>query len=159
MKTPDCSTFGVLIENHEPLELIDVRPKTEFAAVHIPAAHSVPLSGLSRFRTNLSPTEPVYVISDHRGSGSLAAEVLEASGDVDTVVIDGGMEEWLDRELPAHHPLVATAKVPTYLRALAVILALVCIGLASIRPMIATIVLLAAGGLLLRAQRLEKNIA
>jgi hypothetical protein len=41
MKMMDCSALGMLVVNHEPIKLIDVRSKNEFAAMHIPGARSV----------------------------------------------------------------------------------------------------------------------
>ena len=43
----DCSTLETLIENHEPVNLIDIRPKNEFREMHIPGARSLPLAELS----------------------------------------------------------------------------------------------------------------
>ena len=42
----DCSKLGLLIENGERLDLVDVRPRDKFAAAHIPGARSMPLPGL-----------------------------------------------------------------------------------------------------------------
>jgi rhodanese-related sulfurtransferase len=42
MKMMDCLALETLVVNHEPVELIDVRSKKEFAAMHIPGARSVP---------------------------------------------------------------------------------------------------------------------
>ena len=47
MKTMDCLTLETLIENHEPVDLIDIRPKNEFREMHIPGARSLPLAELS----------------------------------------------------------------------------------------------------------------
>ncbi|PYL17509.1 MAG: hypothetical protein DME30_06775 [Verrucomicrobia bacterium] len=47
MKMMDCSTLGMLVVNHEPIELIDVRSKNEFAAMHIPGARSIPFGELA----------------------------------------------------------------------------------------------------------------
>jgi rhodanese-related sulfurtransferase len=67
MQRMDCSTLGTLVVNHEPIELIDVRSRKEFAAMHIRGARSVPFGelaepGLSR-RRRLAMTKRVYVIS------------------------------------------------------------------------------------------------
>jgi rhodanese-related sulfurtransferase len=103
MKTLDCSTLETLIENDEPVELIDVRPKEEFSAVHIPGARSVPFAELVQPRlkpTKIPMAERVYVISDDQASASLASGILHASGGVDAVVVEGGMQTWVEQGLP-----------------------------------------------------------
>ena len=95
MNVIDCSKLETLIENHEPIELIDVRSKNEFAAMHIPGGRSLPFAELAALRISLRPrqmTERVCVISDDRASASLATGILRSSGCVDAVVVDGGSE-------------------------------------------------------------------
>jgi hypothetical protein len=46
MKVVGCPTLGLLIQNHELVELIDIRPRTEFSAMHIPEARSLPFADL-----------------------------------------------------------------------------------------------------------------
>ena len=46
MSMMDCSVLGTLVVNHEPIDLIDVRSKNEFAAMHIPGAQSLPFGEL-----------------------------------------------------------------------------------------------------------------
>jgi len=63
MKMVDCSALETLVVNHERIELIDVRSKKEFAAIHIPGARSVPFGELAAariFRRGRLMTEPVY---------------------------------------------------------------------------------------------------
>ena len=40
----DCLTLETLIENHEPVNLIDIRSRNEFRAIHIPGARCFPLA-------------------------------------------------------------------------------------------------------------------
>jgi rhodanese-related sulfurtransferase len=42
MQRMDCSTLGTLVVNHEPIELIDVWSRKEFAAMHIRGARPLP---------------------------------------------------------------------------------------------------------------------
>jgi len=103
VKTLDCVTLETLIENDEPVELIDVRPREQFSAAHIPGARSLPFAELIRpglKRRNRSMNERVYVISDDRASASLASVILRASRGIDAVVIDGGMQAWLTQGFP-----------------------------------------------------------
>lgn len=103
VKTMDCSTLEMLIENHEPIELIDVRSKSEFAAMHIRGAHSLPFADLASpdiFLRRRPTTERVYVISDDRASASLATAMLRSSGYLNAVAVDGGMNDWIVRGFP-----------------------------------------------------------
>ena len=103
MNVIDCSTLETLIENHEPIELIDVRSKNEFAGMHIPSAQLLPFAELAAPRISLRPdltTERVCVISDDRASASLATGILRSSGCVDAVVVDGGMKAWAAQGFP-----------------------------------------------------------
>jgi hypothetical protein len=66
MKMMDCLALETLVVNQEPIELIDVRSKKEFAVMHIPGARSVPFGELAAtkiFRRERPTTERVYVIS------------------------------------------------------------------------------------------------
>ena len=47
MKVMDCLALETLVVNHESIELIDVRSRKEFAAMHIPGARSVPFGELA----------------------------------------------------------------------------------------------------------------
>jgi rhodanese-related sulfurtransferase len=100
MKTIDCLTLDTLIENHEPLDLIDIRSKKEFAEMHIPGARSLPLAELTEahiFRPRPLTNEHVYVVS---GSASLVAGILRACSGVDAVVVEGGMKAWTAQGFP-----------------------------------------------------------
>jgi len=104
MKMMDCLTLETLLVNHEPVELIDVRSKKEFAAMHIPGARSVPFGELAAtkiFRRRRPTTKRVYVISaDGRTRASLATGILRSAGCVNAVPVDGGMKDWVARGFP-----------------------------------------------------------
>src|SRR5882757_11564677 len=95
MKMMDCLALETLVVNHEPVELIDVRSRKEFAAMHIPGALSVPFGELAAtkiFRRRRPTTERVYVISaDGHARASLATGILRSAGCVNAVPVDGGM--------------------------------------------------------------------
>jgi rhodanese-related sulfurtransferase len=135
MKTMDCSALGTLVVNHEPIELIDVRPKKEFAAMHIPGARSVPFGELAAttiFRRRRTTTERVYVISaGGQARASLARGILRSAGCVNAVPVDGGMKDWVARGFPLQHKrfsisraqvFIATAALPMMGAAVAVAL-------------------------------------
>ena len=104
MKMMDCLALETLVVNHEPIELIDVRSKKEFAAMHIPGARSVPFGELAAtriFRRERPTTERVYVISaGGHARASLATGILRSAGCVNAVPVDGGMKDWVARGFP-----------------------------------------------------------
>jgi len=106
----DCETLEALIENHEPVNLIDIRPRKEFREMHIPGARSRP------FATLASPTgfvryrrtdEQVYVVSDDQVRASLATGILRASGYVNAKIVEGGMKGWIAQGLPIRRKRVS----------------------------------------------------
>jgi rhodanese-related sulfurtransferase len=122
MKTMDCSTLELLIKNHEPIDLIDVRAPEEFAASHIPGARSVPFAKLPTrkiFRRPQPQAERIYVISDDQGSASLAAGILRSESWSDPVIVEGGMKAWLAKGFPVRRAV--PFKLPTVLRVLAIL--------------------------------------
>ncbi len=129
MKTLDCSTLELLIENHEPLDLIDIRSKKEFSAMHIPGARSLPFAelvkpkGFLRWRRT---AEPVYVVSDDRVKASLAAGILRASGYVNSTVVDGGMKQWIAQGLPVLTKRFSF-RLASFLRAGSIVLGIVAL--------------------------------
>src|SRR6266566_10108687 len=100
VKRMDCSVLGTLVVNHEPIELIDVRSKNEFGAMHIPGAESLPFGELAApgiFR-RLRPTrQRVCVIAaDGHARASLATGILRSAGCVNAAVpVNGGMKDWV----------------------------------------------------------------
>jgi len=97
--------FGLarLIENREPLDLIDVRTEKEFKSFHIAGARSVPLKKLSAPKVlqdrKRAATEPLYIIGGGRVQASLAAGILNGGGYRQAVVVDGGMDAWMSHGL------------------------------------------------------------
>jgi len=104
MKMMDCLALETLVVNHEPVQLIDVRSRKEFVAMHIPGARSVPFGELAAtkiFRRRRPTTERVYVISaDGHARASLATGILRSAGCVNAVPVDGGMKGWVARGFP-----------------------------------------------------------
>lgn len=155
----DCSTLEMLIENHEPIDLIDIRAKEEFAAMHIPGARSLPFARLATPKISRRPcprTERIYVISDDRASASMAAGILRSEGWIDPVVVDGGMKAWIAHGFPVRRAVFL--KVPIFLCAgailsgIAVVLALRNVAnFAWHEVLIAALLLVIAAALVLKA--------
>jgi len=95
--------LATLIDNREPLDLIDVRTEQEFKSFHIAGARSVPLKELSAPKVlqdrKRGATEPLYIIGDGRAHASLAAGILTGAGCCQAVVVDGGMDVWMSEGL------------------------------------------------------------
>src|SRR2546429_8515627 len=100
----DCSALETVVVNHDPIKLIDVRSKKEFAVMHIPGARSVPFDELAAariFRRGRATTERVYVVSaGGHARASLATGILRSAGCANAVPVDGGMKDWLARGFP-----------------------------------------------------------
>lgn len=154
MKTMDCSTLEMLIENREPVDLIDIRPKNEFRAMHIPGARSIPFSQLARpkgFRRFRPTNESVYVVSDDRAKASLATGILRACGYVNAIVVEGGMKAWNSQGLPVLREK-APIKLPNFLNAGSILLGLTAgVALVLGKFLIAALVLVSATTLFLKA--------
>jgi rhodanese-related sulfurtransferase len=95
--------LATLIDDSEPLDLIDVRTEKEFKSFHIAGARSVPLKKLSAPKVlqdrKRAATEPLYIIGDDRVQASLAAGILTGGGCCQAVVVDGGMDVWVSEGL------------------------------------------------------------
>jgi rhodanese-related sulfurtransferase len=158
MKTIDCSTLETLIENQEPIDLIDIRPQREFAVMHVPGARSLPLEELTRPRI-YRPTPPrgerVYVISNNCASASLASGILHASTGAEAVVVDGGIGAWIEQGLPVRSQ--SSLKLPRLLRRTALALAVAgCSAFALKEAVVAGLLLAIAAILALKAARLPR---
>jgi rhodanese-related sulfurtransferase len=76
------------------LRVIDIRSDSEFAELHIPGAHRVPLTGLARMPLDSASTYVLY-----SEGGTHAAQgwfLLRARGVRDVFFLRGGLYEWLD---------------------------------------------------------------
>jgi len=143
----DCVTLDTLIENHEPVNLIDIRTKNEFREMHIPGARSLPFAelasskGFLRYRPTI---ERVYIVSDDRGQASLATGILRASGHMNAMVIDGGMKAWIGQGFPVARNFTSL-RLPNLLSAIAAVLAAVGIAFAVTKILVAAIILILVG--------------
>jgi rhodanese-related sulfurtransferase len=156
MNMMDCSVLGTLVVNHEPIDLIDVRSKNEFAAMHIPGAQSLPFGELVTpgiFRGRRLTAERVYVISeDGHAQASLATGILRSAGCVNAVPVDGGMKDWVARGLPLWRKR-SSLEVPIYLIRGAALPALAACVAAVLHEITVSALFLAIAGLLLLTAR------
>jgi len=106
MKTVPPAHLQQLLDSHTGLTLIDVRTPVEFAEVHVPQAHNVPLDQFDPKSLlasgQLSKDLPVYLLCRSGGRASKAAEKLAKEGLNNVVVVEGGTLAWLDAGLPVN---------------------------------------------------------
>ena len=157
----DCSALGALVANHEPIELIDVRSKNEFAAIHIPGARSVPFAELAEpglFRRRRLTTKRVYVISANgHARASLATGMLRSAGCVNAVPVDGGMKDWVARGFPVRRKRFSL-KIPANLIAGAVLPVMAaCVAVVRHEIIVAALLAAIAGLLVLKANFLSRT--
>jgi rhodanese-related sulfurtransferase len=126
MKTMDCLTLETLIENHEPVNLIDIRPKNEFREMHIPGARSFPFAelaspeGFLRYRRT---AEQIYIVSDDQVRRVLPPGFFEHWGYMNAMVIEGGMKAWMALGLPVSRKRLSLP-LPNLLSAIAALFAI-----------------------------------
>jgi rhodanese-related sulfurtransferase len=100
----ECSDLRKLVINRQPIELIDIRSKNEFAEMHIRGANSLPFRELTAppvFRRLPGTTRVVCVISaDGHARASLATGILRSAGCINAVLLRGGMSDWVAQGLP-----------------------------------------------------------
>jgi rhodanese-related sulfurtransferase len=110
-----------LIATKDKIDLIDVRPRAEFNRIHIRGARSIPLATLrpTKFLRERVGTksDPVFVVCRNRIRASMAAGLLRDAGCKHPVVLDGGMELWVNQGLAVVRPFRFEA--PTLVKVLA----------------------------------------
>lgn len=84
----------------EPLQVIDVRGATEYAAGHLPDVANVPLGDLPAVAATLDPLVPIVVQCQSGARSMIAAGVLQRAGRQDVFNLAGGFVAWRDAGLP-----------------------------------------------------------
>jgi rhodanese-related sulfurtransferase len=104
MKTIHPLKLEALLETSQPIEILDIRPRTEFERVHIEGAHSMPAPEVSAETLvgarELLMTEPLYLVSESGTVAQLQARDLERQGLDNLFVVAGGMQAWQSGGLP-----------------------------------------------------------
>ena len=76
------------------LRLIDVRPEREFDAFQIPTAENVHPDAIGRL--SAAPVEIYVVYAVDAAAAERAADRLRSMGHSDVIVLDGGVNAWID---------------------------------------------------------------
>lgn len=97
MATIDVRSFEALLKRGAPVDVVDVRTPAEFREVHVVAARSLPLDGLTaeavRSDRPADATGPTYLLCKAGGRAKRAAEKLSGEdGSLETVVVEGGTD-------------------------------------------------------------------
>lgn len=104
MKTIHPIELEAKLEADEPVEIVDLRPRSEFEKRHVPGAHSIPFNEFDAEALVLSRElplpEPLYMISKTGEHAQIAAEKMERLGLVNLVIVEGGMQAWGQAGLP-----------------------------------------------------------
>jgi rhodanese-related sulfurtransferase len=112
MKTITPARLQQLLGSQTGLTLIDVRTPVEYAEVHVPQAHNVPLDQFNPKALlasgQLPKDQPVYLLCRSGGRASKAAEKAAKEGLDNAIVVEGGTLAWIDAGLPVNR---GTAKV------------------------------------------------
>ncbi len=97
----EASELQARLDQHEPLQLIDVRSAGEYAAGHIAGSINVPIDQLrSRLPgLPLDPARPVVAICFSAHRSPPAVRVLRRAG-FDAAQLRGGLIMWQRRKLP-----------------------------------------------------------
>jgi len=90
------------LQNSEDAIFIDVRPKKQYEAGHLPGAHNVPASEVDQHLKQLEKRKGVpWILYDDGGiHAQRVARKLASAGFGPLHVVDGGVPAWTKAELP-----------------------------------------------------------
>lgn len=91
----------LLMAAGKPVELLDVRTPPEFNNAHVPGARLLPLDDLNveAYLQHHEPGQPVYVLCQAGPRARKAIEQFERCGCFDGVLVEGGIQAWIDAGL------------------------------------------------------------
>jgi rhodanese-related sulfurtransferase len=105
MRTIRPLDLATVLEQGNPVEILDIRPCGRFERTHIDGAHWLPANAALSlptlfFSRELLPTEPLYLVSETGTLAQLMARELERQGIGNVIVLGGGMRGWEESGLP-----------------------------------------------------------
>lgn len=74
----DEEEFRTELDSEEPLQIIDVRPPSEFEAGHVPGAQNIPFASLTDRVETVDWGRRIALVCDHGTSSYQAGLLLEA---------------------------------------------------------------------------------
>jgi rhodanese-related sulfurtransferase len=116
IKEVNINALAATLKQHADAVLIDVREPAEYTQQHISGAVNYP-RGVLEMNIHNHPKvaasgcepqialqqlsqQPVYLICRSGGRSALAAESLQRMGFTQVYSVDGGMQAWLDANMP-----------------------------------------------------------
>ncbi|MCE0484965.1 MAG: rhodanese-like domain-containing protein [Methylacidiphilales bacterium] len=134
MKTIKPAELQHLLTSRLGLTVLDVRTPVEFAEVHVPQTHNVPLDQFNPQALlasgELLKDQPAYLLCRSGGRASKAAEKLAREGLKNAVVVEGGTLAWIDAGLPVNRGTTKVISLERQVRIVAGLLVLVGVLLA-----------------------------
>ncbi len=82
------------LENHEDIQILDVREEAEYAFAHIPGAISLPFGDLEKSLSKISKDKEIYVICRTGRRSDLASQKLSDHGFQHVINVIPGMSNW-----------------------------------------------------------------
>ena len=116
MKTISPVELQKILAAQPDVPVIDVRTPVEFAEVHVPSAHSVPLDELKAGSLPLPKDQPVYLLCRSGQRAMKAAERLAKEGFAQPVVVEGGTLAWIEANLPVTRSAVKVISLERQVR-------------------------------------------
>lgn len=99
------SDLHTWISSGTPVQMVDVRGASEYAAGHIPGTYYMPLEEVVSRVNDLDQSRPVVLVCQSGRRACIAETQLQGSHN-HVFVLEGGTQAWMD----AGHSLVRTAK-------------------------------------------------
>lgn len=94
------TTQAVQLINHEDAVIVDVRPLASFQNGHIPHSRNIPLAEISEKAAKLPKDKPILVTCDRGQIAVGGAARLRKAGLDRVMVIEGGLNAWIQAGLP-----------------------------------------------------------
>lgn len=93
-------TQAVQLMNHEDAVVVDVRPLATFQNGHIAQSRNIPVSEIEEKAAKLPKGKPVIVACDRGQIAMGAAAKLRKAGLERVMVLEGGLNAWVQAGLP-----------------------------------------------------------
>ncbi len=90
-KAMTCDALRSALDRREPVQVVDVRTRSEFASGHLDRAHLIPVDELRQRMGELDPSAKTVVYCKVGLRGYLAARVLEQNGFKEVYNLSGGL--------------------------------------------------------------------
>lgn len=119
MKTIQPVELKIILGEKPDAAVLDVRTPVEFAEVHVPEAHNIPLDEFISNLLTVPKDQPVYLLCRSGQRAARAAEKLSGAGFVQPVVVEGGTLAWIDAGLPVTRGLTKAISLERQVRIVA----------------------------------------